>query len=93
MASLHDQQRFAYFECAVALASPDGTVKKCTHGICEGEIVCQEKGRGGFGYDSLFLKHEYNKTFAEIEESIKNRISHRRKALDKMMLAFESIIK
>ena len=40
----------------------------------------------------LYLKHGYNKTFAELEESIKNRVSHRRKALDKIILSLESIL-
>lgn len=82
--------RHAYFECVIALSSPEG-LKKCAHGSCEGEIVDREKGGGGFGYDPLFMKHEYSKTFAELEESIKNRISHRRKALDKILLSLETI--
>lgn len=90
MHHLQDTDRCAYFECCIALASPD-SLKKCVKGICEGMIIDQEKGRYGFGYDSLFLKHEYSKTFAELEEDIKNRISHRRKAFDKIILFLDSI--
>lgn len=90
MEHLKDHERHAYFECCIALSSPDG-LKKCVHGNCEGIIVDKEKGGGGFGYDPLFLKNEYSKTFAELEESIKNRISHRRKALDKIQLVLESL--
>ena len=43
------------------------------------------RGGGGFGYDSLFQKYDYSKTFAEIDEETKNKISHRRKALDKLL--------
>jgi len=89
MQHLLDEDRNAYFECCIALASPSG-VKKCVHGICEGTILTQEKGGGGFGYDPLFIKNGYSKTFAELEESIKNRISHRRKALDKLLPFLES---
>ena len=52
----------------------------------------QDKGGSGFGYDSLFVKHGYNKSFAELGESIKNRVSHRRKALDKLTLSLETIL-
>lgn len=84
MESLEDTQRQAYFECAIAIASPDGLIA-CVKGTCEGHILNKEKGGGGFGYDPLFVKHEYSKTFAELEEDIKNKISHRRKALDKII--------
>lgn len=85
MGHLEEQGRQGYFECWIALASP-GKLEKCVQGTSEGIIVDKERGGAGFGYDSLFLKHEYGKTFAELEESIKNRISHRRKALDKLNL-------
>ena len=84
MQHLLDEDRNAYFECCIVLASPNG-IKKSVSGICEGTLLTQERGRGGFGYDSLFIKHGYSKTFAELEESIKNRISHRRKAFDKIL--------
>lgn len=76
--------RSAYFECCLALAAPEG-LKKTVTGICEGMISFQEKGRNGFGYDPLFVKHDYDKTFAELDEHTKNRVSHRRKAIDKLI--------
>ncbi|MBI3901135.1 MAG: XTP/dITP diphosphatase [Chlamydiia bacterium] len=90
MESLEGDSRNAYFECAIALASPQG-LKKVTKGTCEGTLLTQGRGGGGFGYDPLFVKHGYNKTFAELDETTKNRISHRRKALDKMQLLLESM--
>jgi len=83
MARLHDEQRYAYFSCSVAFAGPEGLIR-CETGTCEGSILEKERGSNGFGYDSLFLKHDYNKTLAQLDPSIKNRISHRRKALDKI---------
>ncbi len=91
MKSLKDEDRHAYFECWIALASPEGEIKKCSNGICEGRIIEIEKGGDGFGYDPLFIKTEYNKTFAELNEDIKNKISHRRKALDKMFNFLEPL--
>jgi XTP/dITP diphosphohydrolase len=90
MRHLLDEDRQAFFECVIVLASPEG-VTKCVTGTCEGYLLPQDRGSGGFGYDPLFIKHGYNKTFAEIGETVKNRISHRRKALDKIMLALESL--
>lgn len=92
LGNYQDEDRDAYFECCIALASPNG-LEKCVSARCEGRILYKERGGQGFGYDSLFIKHEYNKTFAELEEEVKNRVSHRRKALDKILVTLESIAK
>lgn len=91
MQHLMEDDRQAFFECSIALSSPSG-LKKCVKGTCEGVILSKERGRSGFGYDSLFVKHGYSKSFAELEESIKNRISHRRKALDKILPSLNSLM-
>jgi XTP/dITP diphosphohydrolase len=91
MAHLLQEDRLAYYECVIAIASPKG-LEKVAKGICEGILLNTEKGGGGFGYDPLFIKHGYSKTFAELTETIKNRISHRRKALDKLLPYLESIL-
>lgn len=91
MRLIHDADRQGYFECWVAIASPQG-VKKTAKGISEGMILDEERGSFGFGYDAIFVKHEYGKTFAELEEETKNRISHRRKALDKLLPLLESVL-
>lgn len=91
MRNLSEEERDGYYECCLALASPEGLVKSAS-ARCEGTIVEKERGGQGFGYDPLFKKHDYNKTFAELEEEVKNRISHRRKALDKILLHLESSV-
>lgn len=91
MKGLSEDKRHAYCECCLAIASPDGMMKKFVTGTCEGFILTEERGRGGFGYDSLFCKHEYDKTFAEMEESTKNRISHRHKAFEKLLPTLEAL--
>ncbi len=78
-------KRSASYQCALALAHPDGTEKVVT-GICEGTILVEEKGSQGFGFDALFLEHGYNQTYAQLSDETKNRISHRRKAFDKLLL-------
>ncbi|MFS8564258.1 MAG: RdgB/HAM1 family non-canonical purine NTP pyrophosphatase [Rhabdochlamydiaceae bacterium] len=90
MEHILDPQRQGYFECWIVIASPEG-IKKCVKGLCEGMILGAEKGSYGFGYDSIFIKHEYGKSFAEIEENLKNRISHRRKAFDKLHVFLSSL--
>lgn len=84
MAKLKDDARDGYFVCALAFASPEKILKVVT-GKCEGRILEAPRGGQGFGYDPLFLKHDYGKTFAEMDEALKNRISHRHKAFSKMM--------
>jgi len=91
MKDIQETARQGYFECWVALASPEG-LKKTAKGVSEGMITDKERGSLGFGYDAIFVKHEYGKTFAELEEETKNRISHRRKAIDKILLVLEAIV-
>jgi len=90
MQKMSHLERSAYYECCLALAGPQGIVK-CVKGICEGRIINEERGRNGFGYDSLFVKNDYDKTFAQINEATKNRISHRRKAVDKLVPILETM--
>lgn len=91
MKHLLEEDRGGHYECCVAIASPSG-IKKCTKGICEGTLLLQERGAEGFGYDPLFVKHGYSKSFAELPEATKNRISHRRKALDKILVSIDSLL-
>lgn len=54
-------------------------------GVCEGEILRERKGEGGFGYDPVFVPAGAGQTFAEMNMNEKNRFSHRKKALDKLV--------
>jgi XTP/dITP diphosphohydrolase len=76
------EKRAARFRCVVAIAHENGLVDT-VEGICNGTIVAEERGGGGFGYDPLFLPDGQVKTFAELSPDVKNRISHRGKALQK----------
>jgi XTP/dITP diphosphohydrolase len=55
-------------------------------GVCEGRIGFDLRGQGGFGYDPLFTPSGYDRTFGELGEEIKNRFSHRAKALAKLKI-------
>ena len=70
----------AHFHATIAIAVPDQDVH-IVEGNCYGEIVPEERGTGGFGYDPIFLFPELNKTMAELEMAEKNRLSHRAKAV------------
>lgn len=76
-------KREAKFRCVMALACP-GTKTIVREGICRGRIAKKSRGTHGFGYDPLFIVSGYNKTFAELLPSVKNSISHRAKALEKL---------
>ncbi len=77
-------RRKAKFVCAAVLIFPDGKIYKVKE-ECKGSITFNPKGEYGFGYDPIFLIPEYNKTFAELGDKIKNRISHRGKAMRGMV--------
>lgn len=83
-------KRSAYFECCMVLTSPEKTIKTVI-GRCEGYIAEKERGNRGFGYDSLFIKNDYSKTFAELDEPTKNQISHRMKAFQKMLPTLQAL--
>ena len=74
--------RKARFVAAIAIAKPnDSKSVKIVVGKCEGQITHTPTGESGFGYDPIFVPNGYEKTFAELGEIIKNRISHRGEAL------------
>lgn len=65
----------ARFRSVVAIVTPAGEVLY-SEGICPGEIISEERGKGGFGYDPIFLLPEFDKTMAELSMTQKNKISH-----------------
>jgi XTP/dITP diphosphohydrolase len=80
------ENRTARFICVIALARPDGSV---THfeGQVEGEIVWPPRGCGGFGYDPIFQPNGERQVFAEMKASQKAQMSHRGRALNKLVEA------
>lgn len=72
----------ARFRATIAISLPAGETQFAT-GACEGEIIPEERGDGGFGYDPIFFIRETGCTMAELDEDEKNRISHRARALEK----------
>jgi XTP/dITP diphosphohydrolase len=81
LAKTNGGDRRARFVAAVAIADSSGEVLNVSEGICEGTITFEPRGNSGFGYDPLFVPDGYDRTFAELSDDVKNRISHRALAL------------
>lgn len=78
--------RQARFRTVIALIEdPYGQAPLLFEGIVNGRIIEQERGNEGFGYDPLFVPDGYQKTFAELGADVKNKISHRAKAVEKLV--------
>lgn len=83
MKEVPEDGRGARFVCAATVVFPDGAHFTVT-GECEGRILFEPKGTGGFGYDPLFYVPDLGKTFAQLDAGTKNSISHRAKAFLKV---------
>ena len=89
LAALKDDRR-AYYQCVIVLVKrPEDNTPLVAEGRWQGEIAREPRGTNGFGYDPLFFVEELNKTAAELDPETKNRISHRGKALAKLLLLLE----
>ncbi len=83
MESYDGADRYAYYECAVALAVP-GQETIVTKGICGGILLRDKRGENGFGYDPIFYIPYLQRTMAELPPEVKNHLSHRYHALTKL---------
>lgn len=72
--------RTARYRAVVAVATADGTVRTF-EGTCEGQIATSPRGSHGFGYDPIFFVLAYGKSMAQLPPAVKNRISHRARAI------------
>lgn len=100
------EERTARFRCVIALTSvlskePENASPVCYadehelqtqifDGVCEGRIIFEPRGTNGFGYDPLFVPVGFEKTFAELGDDVKNKLSHRAKALEKLKAALNN---
>ena len=77
--------RTCRFRCALAVANPTGRIVAETDGSCEGMLLHEPLGENGFGYDPLFWSTELHKGMGEATPEEKNKISHRGKAVSKLI--------
>lgn len=82
--------RSAQFVCVIAVVYPDGKAET-VRGVCRGKIIFEMRGIYGFGYDPVFVPVGYKKTFAEMKPSMKNKLSHRGKALRKLKTLLKAL--
>ena len=83
MNDVPDGARAAHFECAIVCAFPNGD-EICARGVCDGEILREKRGEGGFGYDPIFGV-SCGKSFGELSPEEKDEISHRGRALRELV--------
>ena len=100
------EKRAARFRCVIALVPvPAGKIENSSpvcyadelelqaqlfDGTCEGKIIFVPRGKNGFGYDPLFVPDGFEQTFAELGDEVKNKLSHRAKALEKLKNFFNN---
>ena len=83
------KDRSAHFRTVISLII--GRQETIFEGICEGNITLEKRGEQGFGYDPVFIPDGSELTFAEMNTEGKNRFSHRKKAMDQMILFLQSV--
>jgi XTP/dITP diphosphohydrolase len=81
----------ARFRCTVAVATPEGSLD-LTEGTCPGQIIPEERGSDGFGYDPIFFIPELGLTLAQISRQQKNTLSHRARAVTAAIPVLKKII-
>ena len=85
LGSTPNEKREAHYVCHVSLADPSGAVRVDCEEYCRGRIGKSEAGANGFGYDPLFEIVEYHRTFGELSEAVKSVLSHRARALRRIV--------
>ena len=91
LAGVPHEKRTARYRCAMALADKDVLVD-VVEGSCEGIITTERRGTNGFGYDPLFLIPSHQKTFGELDLSVKHTMSHRANALKAFLKLLENYL-
>lgn len=79
------ENRSAQFVCAMAIAGESGEIKFTGEGVCKGVLSTKARGENGFGYDPIFVPEGFSETFGELSGSIKREISHRARAMNKII--------
>lgn len=80
-----DRKRLARFVCVMAFAGKTGEIIHFEEGLCAGRIAAKPFGTNGFGYDPVFIPEDFSETFGELPENIKQKISHRARAMQKII--------
>ncbi|HWB00929.1 MAG TPA: non-canonical purine NTP pyrophosphatase, partial [Pirellulales bacterium] len=87
------ERRTAHYVCHLSLADPSGAVRAEAEEYCGGRILEREYGSQGFGYDPLFEVIELHRTFGQLSPLVKACLSHRARALRKIVVDIERLLK
>jgi XTP/dITP diphosphohydrolase len=79
------EKRTAHYTCYAALSDTSGNIRAESEGLCRGRILAEPAGSGGFGYDPLFEIVEYHRTFGELAPAVKAVLSHRSRAIRRLV--------
>jgi len=85
LADVPEGRRCAHYVCHMAVADPTGEIRLQVEESCWGRITTTERGTNGFGYDPYFLIPEYHQTFGELSPLVKSLLSHRARALRRLV--------
>lgn len=88
-----EEKRSAHYVCHAAVADPSGAIRLNAEAKCRGRIVLEPRGSQGFGYDPHFLIPEYHRTFGELSPLVKNQLSHRAKAFERLVPKLVALMK
>lgn len=87
-----DEARTAHFVTSIVCTFPDGRDPILCSGRCDGMILRDERGEGGFGYDSIFYCPDYDLTFAQMSDREKGAVSHRGRAMRAFAVALSQYV-
>lgn len=90
--SVPTDRRTAHYVCHITLCDPQGTIVAEAEDVCRGRILEAEHGSEGFGYDPLFEIVEYHMTFGQLAPAVKACLSHRARAMRKIMFELERLV-
>ena len=85
MKNVEAENRAARFVCAIVLADKRGEIIFQAEGVCSGKIALSPAGKNGFGYDPVFIPEGFDQTFGELSGAIKSNLSHRARAIEKII--------
>jgi XTP/dITP diphosphohydrolase len=85
LANVPDEKRGAQYLCHAAISDPTGTIRLTVEATCRGRIIREPRGSNGFGYDPYFLIPEYHLTFGELSSTVKQHLSHRARAFERLV--------
>ena len=78
------EKRGGHYTCHVAISSPAGEIRMTEEATCRGRVIDEARGANGFGYDPYFLIPEFHQTFGELSSVVKNQLSHRARAFQRL---------